>query len=564
MRSVFFNGRVYTGDSRDSLDSVDRKNSGDSVDRRNSGDTGEEMFHQAFLVEDGVITAVGPDSEILALADPDTVCIDMEGRFICPGFNDSHLHLLSFGQTLHAAQLAKHTGSLSGLLRYLGEFAMTHPPRGNGWLRGRGWNQDYFSDTSRMPNRADLDAISTQFPIMITRACGHCCVVNSRVLEIAGITQDSVSPDGGTIGMENGVPDGRLYDTAIDLLDPFIPLPDREELKDMIRLACRELNSYGITSVHSDDYSTFRAISFETVNSVFRELEESGELTVRIYEQANFSSPEELARFIKAGNVTGTGSDHFRIGPLKMVADGSLGSYTAYLSRPYADRPETRGLSLFSPAEMNRMISYANAHGMQTAVHAIGDACLDQVLDSVELALRECPRSDHRHGIVHCQVTRSDQLARIRDLNMHVYAQSIFLDYDNHIVESRAGRELAASSYSWKTLMRSGVSVSNGSDCPVELPDVMKGIECAVTRRSLDGTGPYLPQEAFTVKEALDSFTLRSAEASFEESSKGRIAPGYLADFTVLDRNPFETEKTQLHRIPVKACYLGGRCVYEK
>ena len=132
-----------------------------------------------------------------------------------------------------------------------------------------------------------------------------------------------------------------------------------------------------------------------------------------------------------------------------------------------------------------------------------------------------------------------DTLAAWRDLGLHVYAQSIFLDYDNHIVDSRVGKELASTSYCWKTLMDSGVSVSNGSDCPVELPDVMRGIECAVTRTSMDGTGPYLPQEAFSVREALDSFTIRGAEASFEENFKGRIAPGFVADFTVLSRNPF-------------------------
>ena len=195
-------------------------------------------------------------------------------------------------------------------------------------------------------------------------------------------------------------------------------------------------------------------------------------------------------------------------------------------------------------------------------MHAIGDACLDQVLNAIEAALREHPRADHRHGIVHCQITRPDQLRRISSLGLHVYAQSIFLDYDNHIVERRAGRELAAASYSWKTLADAGVSVSNGSDCPVELPDVMAGIECAVTRMSRDGTGPYLPEQAFTVREALDSFTLRGAEASFEEKIKGRIAPGFLADFTVLAENPFEAEPRRLHEIAVVGAYLGGKRVF--
>ena len=330
----------------------------------------------------------------------------------------------------------------------------------------------------------------------------------------------------------------------------------------MIRLACRKLASYGVTSVQSDDYGVFGQIPFETINEVFRELEEAGELTVRVYEQANPGSLEGLKRLVGSGNVTGTGTPLFQIGPLKIVGDGSLGSYTAHLVHPYQDNPATSGFSLYSPEEMNAMIAYANAHKMQVAVHAIGDACLDQVLDAVEETLKENPREDHRHGIVHCQITRPDQLKRIRDLHMHVYAQSIFLDYDNHIVESRVGKELASSSYSWKTLLKEGVTVSNGSDCPVEEPDVMRGIQCAVTRTSMDGTGPYLPDQAFTVKQALDSFTSASAYASFEEDIKGKIEPGMLADFTVLDRDPFETPAEELASVKIAETWLGGKRVY--
>ena len=524
--------------------------------------TGEDAPGQAFLVEDGFITAVGSDQEILALAGQDAIVTDLQGRFVCPGFNDSHMHLLSLGQYLSSARLSQHTDSLAGMLGYLRQFAAAYPPRNGRWLRGRGWNQDYFTDVKRMPGRTDLDSISTDYPIMMTRACGHCCVVNSRALEIAGITGATVAPAGGSIGMENGEPDGRLYDNAIDLLNPFIPIPDKDEIKEMIRLACGMLNAYGVTSVQTDDYSLFREVPYETVNEAFRELAGSGELSVRVYEQANFTSLPELKRFISAGNVTGRGDALFRAGPLKMLGDGSLGSRTAYLSHPYADSPDTCGFSLFGSEQMNEMIRYANAHGMQVAVHAIGDACLDRVLDAIEAALKNDPRQDHRHGIVHCQITRPDQLERIAGLKLHVYAQSVFLDYDNHIVESRVGAERARSSYRWKTLMNRGVSVSNGSDCPVELPDVMRGIECAVTRTSMDGTGPYLPEEAFTVKEALDSYTIRGAEASFEERSKGRIAPGYMADFTVLEQNPFMTEPGKLHTIAVHSCYLGNRCVY--
>ena len=535
MKTVFYNGRVYTGEAEPK---------------------------QAFIAEDGVFTAVGTDEEILALAEG-AEKVDLGGRFVCPGFNDSHMHVLSFGVALNAARLDGHTDSLEGMLGYLKEFASQHPPRPGQWLRGRGWNQDCFTDTGRMPDRHDLDGVSSDYPILVVRACGHCCVVNTRALELAGITKDTPSPEGGAIGMEDGVPDGRLYDNAIELLSPFIPLPGREEIKDMLRLACRELNSCGVTSAQSDDYSAFGELPWQTVNEAYRELKESGELTVRIYEQANFADLEEFKRFTEAGNVTGAGDDMFRTGPLKLLGDGSLGSRTAHLTRPYADSPDTCGFSLFTREQLGRLISCANARGMQVAVHAIGDACLDRVLDAIEAALNEHPRRDHRHGIVHCQITRPDQLERMRRLDLHVYAQSVFLDYDNHIVESRVGKDLAASSYNWKTLADMGVSVSNGSDCPVELPDVMKGIQCAVTRTSLDGTGPYLPEQAFSVKEALDSFTVKSAEASFEEHVKGRIAPGFLADFAVLENSPFEVKPEEIRNIRVRSTYLGGKKVYE-
>jgi len=537
MKEIYYNAKVYTG---------------------------SETLCDAFLVENELIQAVGSDKEILALAGTGTVCYNMKGAFITPGFNDSHMHLLGLGQSLGAAQLARHTDSLAGMIAYVRGFAKENPPREGRFLLGRGWNQDYFTDVSRMPSRVDLDTISRDFPIMLTRACGHCCVVNSRVLEMAGITGDSVSPEGGRIGMENGEPDGRFYDNAMPLVTKLIPAPDKEELKHFIRLACRALNRYGITSSQTDDYSTFRSVPFEVINEAYRELEETGELTVRVYEQANFTSLQALKTFAEKRHVMGAREDRFKLGPLKMLGDGSLGSRTAHLSKPYADDPSTSGFSLFSAEEMNEMVAYAHNHGMQVAIHAIGDQCLDQVLDAIELAVKANPRKDHRHGVVHCQISRKDQLERIRDLQLHIYAQSIFLDYDNHIVESRVGKELASTSYSWKTLKDWGVSVSNGSDAPVELPDVMRGIECAVTRTSLDGTGPYLPEEAFTVKEALDSFTIRGAEASFEEHIKGRIAPGYLADFTVLGADPFTADPKTLHTIPVLACYLSGQCVMDE
>ena len=520
--------------------------------------TGQFPLKQAFLVEDGRFTAVGSNAEILPL--PADEQVDLNGSFVCAGFNDSHMHLLNLGQALSVAPLHLYTGSLQEMLLCLQQM---QPGRG-GWIIGRGWNQDFFADVKRMPNRWDLDKVSLDHPVCAIRACGHAMAVNSKALELLGITGSTPQLPGGEIVMENNQPNGILFDNAMDLVYAAVPAPSKDDLKAMLRAACGMLNSYGITSCGSDDYGVFQNTPWEIVNEAYRELEADGELTVRVYEQANFTNLASLAGFVEAGNVTGTGSDYFRLGPLKMLGDGALGARTAYLSAPYQDDPSTRGLSVFTPEVFDEMIGYAHEHGMQVAVHCIGDACLDLVLNSIEKALTKHPRSIHRHGIVHCQITRPDQLERIAKLGLHVYAQSIFLDYDLHIVEDRVGKELAQSSYSWKTLMGKGVTVSNGSDCPVEMPNVMGGIQCAVTRCDLKGNGPYLPLEAFTVQEALDSFTKAGAKASFEETLKGEIQPGMLADFVVLGENPFEMDPGKLKDIPILSTYLGGKVVYAK
>lgn len=519
--------------------------------------TGSLPLQSAFLVEGGRFVHVGAD----ALTLPRDEAVDLQGAFVAPGFIDSHMHLLNYGQTLGMAHLWEHTSSKADLLRCL---AAQAPSRG-GWILGRGWNQDFFTDDNTMPTRRDLDSVSRVSPICIIRACGHALSVNTRALEILGITAATPQPEGGEIVLEDGVPNGVFLDMAMELVTTAIPNPSLEEMKDMLRLGCQALNAQGVTGIHSDDYGTFRALPWSTVDQAYRELEQTGELTVRVYEQCNFPELSQLRQFLQAGNVTGRGSSFYRTGPLKLVADGALGARTALLTRPYADAPGNHGLALLNQDQLDRLVALAHAGGMQVAIHAIGDACLDMVLDSIEKAQRACPRPDARHGIVHCQITRPDQLERIADLGLHVYAQTIFLDYDIHIVTQRVGEALAASSYSWKTLLDRGVTVSNGTDCPVENPRALAGIQCAVTRQDVAATvPPYLPQEAFTVREALDSYTQAGAWASFQENSLGRIAPGMLADFVVLGENPFTAEPHSLHAIPILATYVGGRQVYGK
>jgi len=522
--------------------------------------TGSLPLASAFAVEGDRFAAAGTDEEILALRREGDLVIDLEGDFVCPGFHDSHMHLLNYGYAMENCDLSAHTGSLQDMIDALKDFAQSHP---EGWIRGRGFNQDYFAESHEMPTRYDLDQAAADRPVCIVRCCGHCLVVNSFALELLGIDGTQPQADGGHYDLDaNGKPLGIFRDAAMGMVYSRIPAPTKDDVKRMLAAGCRGLNAYGVTACQTDDLLTFSGLPWETVLEAYRELEAEGQLTVRIYEQSQFTDVPTLSDFIDKGYQTGKGTDFLRIGPLKMLGDGSLGARTAYLSGTYADDPSQKGLALFTQKEFDEMVECAVSHGMQVAIHAIGDGILDRILCAYEKAFAKYPVQDHRCGIVHVQITRPEQLQKMKELALHAYAQTIFIDYDAHIVRDRVGNALAETSYAFGTMQKLGITLSNGTDCPVEKPDALRGIQCAVTRQPIAQDVPaYLPQEALTVEEALQSYTMGSAYAAFAEDRMGQIAPGYLADFVRLGADPFTTDPQSLHRIPVKETWVGGKPV---
>ncbi len=536
MKTIYYGGRVFTG---------------------------ALPLQEAFAVEDGRFRQVGADGEILALQKPGDELVSLEGRFVCAGFNDSHMHLINYGSTMEQCDLSRATGSLRELQDALRAFAAGHPAGMDGWILGRGWNQDLFAPAGDVPTRHDLDEVSTERPICIVRCCGHCLSVNTRALELLGLDETTPVPEGGAVDRdENGLLTGVFRDAAMPLVQSRLPRPGKEDLKRMIRAACRALNQVGVTSCHSDDFCVFEGVNWQTVYAAFQEVKAEGGLTVRVNEQSQFPGMGELRDFLQQGFTTGSGDEFFRIGPLKMLGDGSLGARTAYLSGEYADAPGEKGLAIFTQAQFDEMIGLAHRHGMDAAIHAIGDGILDRVLNACEAAFAAHPRA-HRSGVVHVQLTRPDQLERMRELGLHSYVQAVFIDYDSHIVRERAGEKLAATSYAFRTLREMGLHVSNGTDCPVEWPDPMRGVQCAVTRQPLDGSlPPYRPGEAFSVEEALQLYTWEGAWASYEEGFKGRIAPGMAADFVILSGNPFDTPANGLSHIHALRTCLAGQCVF--
>lgn len=539
MRNIFINGEIYTV---------------------NDG------MKEAFVEENGRFIYVGNNEGALEFKEEGSIVTDLNGRFVTAGFNDSHMHLVGYGYSLQMIKLGERTSSLKDMKNAIREYIESRNLRENEWVRGRGWNHDYFTDENRFPNRYDLDEISTDYPICIIRACGHTCVVNSKALELIGITKDTMQVEGGQFDIdENGEPLGIFRENALNMVYDNIPVPSKEEIKDMIREACSSLNSYGVTSVQTDDFIVFPTMDYEIVIEAFKELENEGRLNVKVYEQAQLVNMELLKGFIEKGYNTGVGSDYFKIGPLKLLGDGSLGARTAYLSAPYADDASTSGISVYTQEQFDEMIGYAHANGMQVAVHAIGDQIMVMIVNAIEKALKENPREDHRHGIVHCQITTEDLINKFKELNLHAYVQSIFLDYDINIVEDRIGKERAKTTYNFKTLMNNGTKVSNGSDCPVELPNVLNGIQCAVTRMTLDGAkGPFLKEESLSIEEAIKSYTIMSAHGSFEENIKGSIERGKCADFVVLDRNLLTSDVETIKDINVLETYVDGKCVYRR
>ncbi len=505
---------------------------------------------EALLTKGEQIVTVGTTEEILATS-PEQV-VDLQGKCVLPGFNDSHLHLHNLGKSLFDLSLAGVT-SIDSLISRAKTYLETYPERCEKVLRGRGWNQDYFEER-RFPTREELDQISTDIPIAFVRVCGHVAVLNSKAFDVLGICADTPDPPGGVIEIKEGKLTGLLTETALDLLKPFHATLSEEDLREQFRSAFALAVQHGVTSAQSNDLYFPDALAKW---KLLCDMEEKGEIPLRITEQLTLETPEDLDDFFAAAPQPA--SSLLRVGPIKLLKDGSLGARTALMLHDYADAPGERGTEALSDASIERVLEWTQAHGRRLIVHVIGDGALEQVLDLFEKA-----EDPSLLGLVHCQISSSKQLDRIAKIGCFVMAQPIFLDYDLKILEDRVGKELASTSYAFATLMRKGVSVSLGTDCPVEGLYPLPNLYCAIHRTDLHGKpeGGYHPEHAFTLEEAIRAYTVESARQEGQAESKGKLMPGYLADFVVLLHNPFEENSENLLKNRVVMTVVGGETVF--
>lgn len=530
----------------------------------------------ALAIARGSVLVAGNDDEVLRLRGPRTEVIDLHGAFAMPGFNDAHVHLYAAGaQKLLSVDL-DHVGSLDEMKSRIAAYAAHRKP--GSWVQGAGWDHTLWT-SRKLPSRGDLDAVTGDHPAIFYRTDGHILVANSLALQAANITVGTKDPSGGQIDRDHdGSPTGIIRETpAMRLLEAKIPQPTMEERRTALDAAIQDALAHGVTSVQdfSPDWENFQ---------IFEAMERAGKLHLRISEWQDFTLPVSTLRERRASHSAQDPLLH--LGMLKGFADGSLGSRTAAMEDPYHDA-DTTGLPRFDEDTLNRMCAERATAGFQLGFHAIGDRANSMVLDAFAgadpgavPATDAAPPADPDRAVVtqnsashapadlrfrveHAQVLLPGDFDRFAKLGVIASMQPSHLLTDMNWAMDRLGPERARTAYAWKTFLDHGVTLAFGTDYPVESIDPFRGLYAAVTRQNEAATKSFEPQERISVDEAIYAYTQASAFAEFNEQRLGRLEPGYLADFVVLDRNPLTTQAKDLLHTRVLRTVLGGQTVYE-
>lgn len=509
--------------------------------------TGIRQFSGMVIVDGRVqqLFTANPRADALKAA----TVIDGGGRTALPGLIDAHGHVLGLGQERLQADF-RGSPSLQDALARARTFAAANPR--NLWVLGRGWNQALWTD-KQFPTAKDLDAAISDRPAALSRIDGHAIWVNSRALNIAGITRDTPDPKGGQIVRDSrGEATGVLVDAASGLVERHIPQDTDADIKRALATALDELASLGLTGVHDAgiDARQYR---------LYQELGAANQLPVRVY--AMLADSKEARDIIAGGPRQSQFDDHLQLRSVKSWIDGALGSRGAALRSDYSDQPQHRGLMLYTPEELRSLAQLTASKGWQLNVHAIGDAGNHLVLDTFESMLTAAQRQALRPRIEHAQVISPDDIPRFARLGVIASIQPTHATSDMNMAEDRVGAERIKGAYAWRTLINAGGRLAGGSDFPVELPNPFLGLYAAVTRQDAAGRPPggWYPQQKLTREEALRLFTIDAAYAARMETSVGSLEPGKWADFILIDRDYFKAPQQQIDEIKVLATYVAGK-----
>jgi hypothetical protein len=519
----------------------------------------KKVFKEAVLIEDDIIRQVGSNEEILK-NNADKL-IDIEGKTVIPGLNDSHMHISLVGDAMTSCNLTS-AKSIDDVIEIGKNFIRANPALTS--LKGRGWNQDNFKEgEKRNLNRFDLDKISTDIPVVFERVCGHISSGNTKAMEVMRIDQNT-RVDGGNIELgPDGRPSGVFNENATRLIGEAIPKKENQDRENEFLKAAFYAVSMGLTSIQSCDIMESDSQNmFDIIHNIY----ENGKTKIRYSHQYNFQKIEDFEKYLETEFKTGIYDEKYLSrGALKLFKDGSLGGRTALMLDPYHDQPDTKGVEALSDEQLQNLCDLAAKNNIRVVTHAIGDGAIESVINAYENTMKSL-KNPLRHGIVHCQITSKEQLERIANLNIPVMYQPIFLDYDLKVVESRVGKELASTSYAFNTLKNLGAAISFGTDSPVEDLNPFNNIYCAATRQGMDlkPEGGFNPGEKMAVEDCIDAYTIGSAFNEFKEESKGRIKEGFLADLVVLDRDIFTVEHNEIKDIRAEKTMIGGQFVFER
>src|SRR6266481_136461 len=510
----------------------------------------------AVAIHGNRIVAVGASKEIKKMAGPRTRVVDAQKRVVLPGFNDSHVHFLSGGFQLSSVDL-RDAGTPQEFAERIHHFAEKLPA--GRWITGGDWDHERWPD-AKLPTKDLIDNFTPQTPVFVSRLDGHMALANSLALRLAGVTRQTLDPPGGIIVRDpkTGEPTGILKDAAQNFVWKVIPPSSFEERLTAARAATEYAAKLGVTSVQD--------MSAGSDVGVYQTLLDRGELKTRIYAVSPLPAWERL---VSTGVRANFGSEMLRMGGLKGFADGSLGSTTALFYEPYEDAPNTSGIAgdeMYPEGAMLTRVREADKAGLQVMIHAIGDRANDLIFTIYEQVEREDGKRDRRFRIEHAQHLRRQDIPRFARDKAVASMQPYHAIDDGRWAEKRIGKERAKTTYAFRSLLDSGAVLAFGTDWTVAPMNPMFSIYAAVTRRTLDGKNPkgWVPEQKITVAEAVRAYTVGSAWAEFQESVKGTITPGKLADLVILSRDIFKIDPKDIETTKVVMTILDGRVIYER
>lgn len=510
----------------------------------------------AIALRDGKVLAIGDDAEIRKLAAPHTKEINLQGRRVLPGLTDSHFHLYEWALLLRGIPLENTASSDQALSRVQKTIRKTKPGE---WIVGQGWNEERWGE--ELPTRRELDQVSPDNPVILWRTDMHLAWANSRALQAAKITAETPNLEMGVIEKDtDGKPSGILRELAINLVRDRMPPATDPEIAEAMRHAISKIHQLGLTGLH--DFRIMGGDDGPPALRAWQRLRANDQLQLRAWV---LIPGELLDEAIALGLRTGLGDDKLRIGAAKFFADGATGPRTSWMLEPFQDAGN--GMPLTPMSEMAAAISKANKAGISTAVHAIGDRAIRELLDVYTEVLENQSEANAfkvPHRIEHVQHSHPDDLKRLAPLGLFASVQPLHLSDDMEMTDKALG-ERARWTYAFRDLLEAGTTLALGSDCPVASPNPFWGIHAAVTRQRRDGTPPegWQPSQKLTVPEAIWGYTMGGALASGQEKKQGSLSPGKLADLIVLDRDILAIDPAEIFDTQVLMTIFDGEIVYQ-